>query len=218
MRITCISDTHSKHQYLDTNTFKDTDVLVHAGDFTSSGSLNQTVEFLQWFDSLQVPHKVLIAGNHDMATTRYTFDNILLKHAPSVTYLCNESTTIDGVNFWGSPYSNVFGTWSWMLPEEELKPIWDSIPLNTDIVITHGPAHMHADRVNNDWSFSRNVGSPSLTEQLQTLPNLKAHICGHIHESYGIVVGDFLTINASVLNEDYTFVNDPISITIRKDQ
>lgn len=217
MRITCISDTHSKHQYLDTNQLLDCDTLVHAGDFTGYGSESQAIDFLQWFDTIQVPHKVLIAGNHDSITTRPEFRELLQKHALSVTYLCNESITIDGINFWGSPYSNLFGSWSWMLPEEELRPIWDSIPLNTDIVVTHGPAHMYADRVNNDWSFSPNVGSPSLTEQLQILPNLKAHVCGHIHESQGIVVGDFLSVNASMLDEHYIPVNNPISFTIRKD-
>jgi Icc-related predicted phosphoesterase len=37
------------------------------------------------------------------------------------------------------------------------------------------------------------------------------HICGHIHEAYGMQEKDNTTfINASVLNEKYVLVNEPI--------
>lgn len=215
MKIACISDTHSKHYLLTKADFQDANIVVHAGDFTSSGSLNQTVEFLQWYESLDIPHKVLIAGNHDRASTLPAFHDILLKYAPSVTYLCNSSATVAGVKFWGSPYSNIFGSWSWMDEEEELTKIWDTIPLDTHVVVTHGPPHNYGDKVNNDWSATPYVGSTSLTETLQTLPNLRAHICGHIHENQGITLGDFISVNASSSDEHYRLKNSPIILTIK---
>ena len=217
MKITAISDTHNKHNYVDTTYFEGTDILIHAGDFTGAGTLNQTVDFLQWFDAIDVPHKILIAGNHDKASTGYPFPELLLKYAPSVTYLCNSSVTIDGLNIWGSPYSNEFGAWSWMLPEEELAEIWNTIPQNTHIVITHGPSYGSNDKVvNNLYERDPHVGSPSLTRELAALPKLKAHICGHIHEGYGITMGEYLSINASQLDEAYVPINKPISLSINK--
>jgi Icc-related predicted phosphoesterase len=217
MQITAISDTHNKHRYIDTRAFDDTDILIHAGDFTGAGTLNQAVDFLQWFNDIDVPHKVLIAGNHDHASTIYTFSDILLKHAPTVTYLCNSSTTINGLNIWGSPYSNEFGTWSWMLPEKELADIWDTIPQNTNIVVTHGPSYGYNDKVNNNfYERDPHVGSPSLTKELASLPKLKAHICGHIHEGFGTTIGEYVSVNASILDESYVPINKPISFMVNK--
>ena len=62
MRITGISDTHNKHKYIDTRAFENTDILIHAGDFTSNGNLEQTKSFLSWYSSLDVPNKILVAG------------------------------------------------------------------------------------------------------------------------------------------------------------
>lgn len=215
MKLTAISDTHNRHQYIDTSAFRDTDILVHAGDFTGNGSVQQTITFLKWFESIQVPHKVLIAGNHDRYTTTPNFPEKLETYAPSVTYLCNSSATINGIKFWGSPYSNIFGSWSWMEEEPELEAIWDTIPLDTNVVITHGPPYLYNDLVNNDWSPNPNVGSQSLTEQLQILPALKLHICGHIHESSNITIGDFVSINASILDDNYIPFNQPKSVTLK---
>ena len=62
MRIAAISDTHFKHQYIDTRAFVNTDILIYAGDFTGNGNTTQTLSFLQWFSDLDVPHKILVAG------------------------------------------------------------------------------------------------------------------------------------------------------------
>ena len=62
MKITAISDTHNKHKYIDTRAFANTDILIHAGDFTGNGNTEQTVSFLNWYSSLDVPHKILVAG------------------------------------------------------------------------------------------------------------------------------------------------------------
>lgn len=215
MVVTAISDTHTKHKYIDTRAFSKTDIIVHAGDFTGNGSVDQTIKFLQWYEALQVPYKVLIAGNHDKYTTTKNFAATLKKHAPSVTYLCNSSAVVNGIKFWGSPYSNQFGSWSWMAEEDELSEIWDTIPLDTQIVVTHGPAYKYNDKVNNDWHSNPFVGSQALVEQLQVLPALKAHICGHIHESSGITLGDYVSINASILDENYVPLNQPISFKLK---
>ena len=114
MKIVCISDTHNKHRYINKASLEVAEMIIHAGDFTSNGNQSQTISFLQWYESLDIEHKVLIAGNHDFYACSETFQYLLTSIAPSVTYLNNESTTINGLKIFGSPYSNTFGHWAYM--------------------------------------------------------------------------------------------------------
>ena len=65
MKICVTSDTHNLQQYIDIDTNVDT--IIHCGDFTSSkkGNKQDTIEFLNWYSSLYIKNKILIAGNHD---------------------------------------------------------------------------------------------------------------------------------------------------------
>lgn len=213
MRITAISDTHNKHKYIDTRAFSNTDILIHAGDFTSNGNAAQTLAFLQWFSDLPVPHKILVAGNHDFFACSIDFPSMVTQF-PSITYLYNSSVTIDGLKIWGSPYSNTFGRWAFMAEDIELADIWEQIPKDTNIVITHGPAYGIGDLVDNDYEPGRDkhVGSKTLTAKLKSLKKLKLHVTGHIHESYSTYLGKWTTVNASICDANYAPFNQPISI------
>lgn len=62
-RIVCISDTHSRHHF----ELPQGDILVHAGDFTLSGTKKEVEDFLNYLKSLtQYRLKIFIAGNHDL--------------------------------------------------------------------------------------------------------------------------------------------------------
>lgn len=63
IRIVCISDTHSRHGNM--LQLPPGDVLIHAGDFTNTGSRRDTEEFVAWMDAQPYKHKIFIAGNHD---------------------------------------------------------------------------------------------------------------------------------------------------------
>lgn len=52
MRIVCASDTHGRHRFTEV---PDGDVLVHGGDLTAHGALDDVEEFDRWLGSL--PHK-----------------------------------------------------------------------------------------------------------------------------------------------------------------
>lgn len=215
MKIACISDTHHRHRYIDTRLFHDVDCIVHAGDFTSNGNQAQTIQFLQWLESLPIPHKIFIAGNHDFYCCSETFQYLLSQHAPSCHYLYNSDVTINGIKFWGSPYSNTFGSWSFMRDDNELAEIWSTIPDDVNFVITHGPAYHIGDKVMNpQFGLDPHVGSMSLANRLYNLPNLQVHVCGHIHESYGIYPGRYLTVNASICDLPYVPANQPIVVTL----
>lgn len=63
MKITVISDTHSKHNQL-TKDLPGGDLILHSGDFSTIGRMNELKEFCKWFDQTDYTNKVFIAGNH----------------------------------------------------------------------------------------------------------------------------------------------------------
>ena len=66
IRVVCISDTHSK---IETKQIEipDGDIIIHAGDFSKSGTLQEVQKFNNWLGSLSHTNKVVIAGNHDLS-------------------------------------------------------------------------------------------------------------------------------------------------------
>jgi hypothetical protein len=56
----CISDTHSKHA--DMAPLPPGDVLLHAGDMTVNGSLEEVLDFAAWWHAQPHAQKFIIAG------------------------------------------------------------------------------------------------------------------------------------------------------------
>jgi len=200
MKVCVISDTHNQHRRMEK--FPDADTIIHCGDF--SNRENQMYDFLGWFSELPYKNKILIAGNHDYGLE----DSIALEafkqtsHTLGVNYLHDSGIEIDGVKFWGSPYSNQFGDWAFMGNDIELQmQNWDYIPEDTQVLITHGPAKGLGDEVYQMSSHERDphVGSASLRMTVERLPELTHHFVGHIHEDQGIHLhpeNKFITYNA----------------------
>ncbi len=206
MKLVCISDTHSLHQRIPE--IPDGDVLIHAGDCLGQGTMENIQEFNEWLGSLPHEHKIVIAGNHDWA---FQETPELAKAAlTNAIYLEDSGVEIDGIRFWGSPWTPTFMDWAFMLDRgDPLYQKWKLIPDNTDVLITHGPPHGIGDQV--DLGFkSQNVGCIHLSDRVSQL-SLKAHIFGHIHEGYGAYQrGNTRLINASSCNERYQPNNPPI--------
>src|SRR5690348_9482448 len=99
-----ISDTHACHRQ--TIVPDNVDCLLYGGDSTNYFGLNQNLiefeDFFNWLVELNIPKKVVIAGNHDTwATKAYNRDK--LKEA-GIIYLENEYTEIEGIKIFGSPW------------------------------------------------------------------------------------------------------------------
>jgi Icc-related predicted phosphoesterase len=198
MKICCISDTHKQHSKLDLPSPLDVETIIHSGDF--SGSKKSLHDFLLWYSELPYKNKILVAGNHDVFIEEMGYELVYnLCESLGIIYLQDSSIEIDGINFHGSPWSNTFGLWSFMADESDLENYWNLIPLNTDVLITHGPAYKKGDRVNNNWNNDKHVGSKTLLKRLELLTRLKLHTFGHIHEDYGLHTNEnqnFITYNA----------------------
>lgn len=212
MRLICISDTHSLHRQLPL--IPNGDVLIHAGDCTGSGSLPQLDDFTQWFGTLPHKYKVLIAGNHDFCFERYKAWSREMCEKQGIIYLQGEAVTIEGVVFYGFPWQPIFKHMAFNAKEAELKDRLSLVPDETNILISHGPALRIFDYIPDE---GLHVGCFQLANRIEQLPNLKAHVCGHIHESYGFATRESDGIkfaNACSCNARYRPVNPPIIIDI----
>lgn len=214
MRLVCISDTHSRHEKM--LPIPDGDVLIHAGDCTGSGALPQLDDFTQWFGAHPHKHKLLVAGNHDFCfmKSRYPEWSREMCEKRGIDYLQEEATTIDGLKFYGFPWQPIFHDMAFNAREEERWRRLELVPDDTNVLITHGPALGIF-----DWipDIAEHVGCFPLSKTIDRLLQLKAHVCGHVHEGYGMATreSDGLKFaNASSCTGRYKPTNAPIIIDL----
>lgn len=225
MRITVLSDTHTRHGLIPMEDLPGGDLLLCAGDIMNSGyNRNDIWDFCHWFQSLkQYEDKVFIAGNHDRMFENHPEDvKVWLDKFPLINYLQDEQLTLyfdgpngdfpeDNIRIYGSPWQPEFYSWAFNLPKNgiELAGKWEAIPDNTDILITHGPAFGTLDTVKGrEWD---GLGCELLAERIERL-RPKIHVCGHIHSGYGYEFIDGTHFfNASVLDESYEYTQKPMT-------
>lgn len=204
MRFVAISDTHCRHRALK---LPKGDVLLHAGDISYRGEKEEVIDFLTWFASTAFAHKIFIAGNHDFFFEREKKTIIEQMLPEGVTYLNDSGIIVNGISVWGSPVTPWYFNWAFnRFRGAVINKHWSLIPNDTQLLMTHGPVFGVLDTVIN----GRHAGCKDLLRRVQQIKP-KVHVCGHIHEGYGIVKkGDTKFINACVLNESYELVNRPV--------
>jgi Icc-related predicted phosphoesterase len=200
--IAVISDTHGLHQSVE---IPKADILIHAGDITSHGALDEVEDFNRFLGSLPHQEKIVIAGNHDFC---FEHDRETCEAAlTNCIYLQDEQVTVRGIRVYGSPWQPWFFDWAFNLQRgPEIRAKWDLIPDNTDILVTHGPPLGHCDKT----VLGQPVGCQDLLEVVEKI-RPRVHIFGHIHEAFGTSTNGYTTfINASLCNLDYEPVNPPV--------
>ena len=206
MRIILISDTHGRHKEV---TIPNGDILIHSGDFSGRGDPYEVKDFLEWFTSQPHTNKIFIAGNHDLSFEDKPawLRDMLDKLAPNIFYLEDSLVTIDDVKFYGSPWQPEFHDWAFNLVRgPELAKKWAKIPLDTNVLITHGPAYRYLDYT---IFGHQNVGCHDLLERIKKVKP-QIHTCGHIHHSHGSKYDQYTTyFNASICDERYQPTNKP---------
>ena len=221
MKITFISDTHTRQGLIPMEDLPGGDLLIHAGDIMNSGyNRNDIWDFLHWYDAIPgYDKKVFIAGNHDRMFENHPEDvKEWLSKFPNIIYLQDESYEIydletdKSIKIYGSPWQPEFYSWAFNLPKNgiEIAGKWEAIPDDTDILITHGPSWGAVDTVaGRPWD---NLGCELLSERIQRF-RPKIHVCGHIHSGYGVeTIDNIHYINASVLDERYEYTQKPWNV------
>jgi len=208
MKLVLISDTHTYHSHVP---LPEGDVLIHAGDATWRGTLPELTPFLNWFGKQPHKHKILIAGNHDhLFQKEPSLARNLIPN--NVTYLEDSGVTINGVNFWGSPWQPWFHNWAFNLERgPEIRKKWKMIPDDTHVLITHGPPMGILDEVasfHNNSMVLEHVGCEELRDRIKQMAHLKLSVFGHIHEAHGIMsVNGTTFVNASICDHSYNVDN-----------
>lgn len=222
MKLVFISDTHNMH--LRIPDVGGGDIIFHTGDISGRGYEYEIEDFIQWYGELDFSHRVLVPGNHDFGfESDYAKYKTMCDEA-GIILLNDSGITIDGIKIWGSPMSPWFHNWAFnrgrndnecaLYGVDPIKPHWDMIPEDTDILLTHGPVYGILDELVFVGGTPKGqfVGCVDLRNRIRGL-NLKIHSCGHIHEGYGTYIQDgVLHINASSLDQCYSPGNEPIKV------
>lgn len=215
MRFVFLSDTHGVTLQ---HPVPAGDVLVHCGDFSKKGTEKELIAFRTWFFSFPHAIKIFVAGNHDLM-----FENDPVQARSLVdggTYLLDQNICLDGINVYGSPWTPEFYSWAFMRPRgKPMQEIWDQIPAQVDVLVTHGPPRGVLDFVPGSQTF---VGCEDLASAVNRIkPTL--HVFGHIHEGYGTKVLEWedgsktLCINASICNLGAAGINRPVVVDVVKE-
>ncbi|MCH4821968.1 metallophosphatase domain-containing protein [Gramella lutea] len=203
MRLICLADTHNEHQNIP---IPEGDIVIHAGDCTDGGTINETKKFLEWFSTLPHKTKILVPGNHDF----YFEKPENLGNIPeNIHLLVDQEIIINGIKFWGSPVTP--GMENWAFNRERGKKIrehWNLIPDDTDILITHTPPYGILDEIDSGLS----LGCEELTQVLP-LVQPKLHLFGHVHNASGSTKQNGIKyFNLSILDERMRIMHSPVII------
>lgn len=191
-KIVFVSDSHEQEFRM--RDIPDGDLFVHCGDITWNGSIAALFKFNMWLGRLPHRHKIVIAGNHDWIFEKANdLGRSILSNA---IYLQDSGVEIEGLRIWGSPWTPAFNNWAFNANDEIVR-YWDMIPLDVQLLITHGPPKGILDVVPGE----RGYGCPRLMAKIQQIKPA-IHAFGHVHEGYGKQFFNGTEfINAAVLGE-----------------
>ena len=208
MDLVLFGDTHELHREVN---IPPGDVLICTGDFTMfSKSLRAVQDFNDWLGEQPHRYKLVVPGNHEFFLEADSRRRSLLSNA---RVLIDEAITIEGLRFYGSPmtplYGGAFGTSS----GPERKRHWAKIHDDTDVLVTHGPPHGILDL---SPGQQQRMGDPELRSRVRELRSLRLHAFGHVHGAYGIVANDEVTFaNVALMGHLGELVHEPVVMRMR---
>ena len=209
------------------------DLCLIAGDVVPLNIQKNRVEsivwlfqdFLPWIKELPCEEVYMVAGNHDfICASEYPVMKALEYLSDfKFTYLLNDYATYmapDCKNYkvYGSPQCHVFGNWAFMHSEEFLEGLYNQVPNNIDIWLTHDtPALEDLDLLPpSRWSQeSIHAGGQSLAKAIQRIKP-KYVFCGHLHtckDKY-LKLNNTEIYNVSILDNDYHISYEPTYLEI----
>jgi len=206
MRVAAISDTHGRQNW----DIPPCGVFIHAGDITAQGSLRETAVFAARLRrAMESPggpaHAIIVPGNHDECFETAPAAAIGL-FGPNVYVLQDESVAIEGITFYGSPWTPPFMLWHFMAEESRLAMLYRNMPAAVDVLVTHGPPHGILDP---GWKMPH-AGSPALAQAVAGR-QVAHHVFGHLHGAGGRMLqqGNTTFYNVAACDEAYKLVHQP---------
>ena len=188
--------------------------------------------FVPWVNSLpfkEVYSKVIfIAGNHDALLENegkdspWLYSDVIRQCNGRLIYLENESYTFEyieneevkSITIFGTPYCKVFGRWSFMQRDDELRKTFSEIPENIDILLTHDAPYGTSDLCYGWHAWGRtpyHIGNESLRDAIiEKKPKINLH--GHLHSANhnAELLEETQVINISLVDESYDPTYTPL--------
>lgn len=210
------------------NNIEPCDIVIIAGDIVPLDIQRHYIESEDWFYStfsnwvkeLPCDKVIIVAGNHDFYLSRSTMPAINLCEWTNskcvylqdslYTYISNECEVY---KIYGTPWCHKFGNWAFMVDNTKLEHIYEAIPENVDILITHDTPYIDGldllppSKWSSDWVKAGN--GPLANAIKETKPKLV--ICGHLHECKDrfAKIGNTKIYKASILDNKYINVYEP---------
>ena len=219
--VCCISDMHGNLKF----DVPKSDLLLIAGDicpathdpFESSYTQKDWLEnkFNPWLSEQPIKQCVMIAGNHDWIWE--THPRLVPWMNFNCCYVEDEiaiMTSLHGLKIYGTPVQLPFCEWAFNREERNIQRYWNNIPEGLDILLLHSPPYGILDETHHPKYTSEHIGSKSLLKRIEEV-RPKLVVFGHNHGEHGVVERDGIKyINASLVDEEYKMVREPIVIEI----
>lgn len=191
-----ISDTHTFHGWLK---IPDVDMVIFSGDCSNPHEVIQSeqecLDFMFWYSTLPIKYKIFVAGNHDIAIERKRIspEDFAMN---GIIYLENTSTIIEGLKIWGSPITPSFGVgWAFNKRRDKIHDVWSMIPMDTDVVVAHGPAKGILDLSYSPQNVLEYCGCLALKKKILAIQP-KLFCFGHIHTSNDVINAGYTKLAA----------------------
>lgn len=212
IKIQHISDTHSLHEQIEIEL--DSDFLLHTGDETNHYNILYNQKefdiFYDWWSKIPIKNKVLIAGNHSAALT-LPYNKDKLKEC--CTYLEHEYAKIDGISFFGSPYTPTYGNWHFMKARNTLGRVWEHLSY-VDVLLTHGPPKGILDLAYHGDCLER-CGDGALLKKVMAIKP-KLHCFGHLHTNKDNINGATMTVENIIFSNGSVVKDGEIMKVVNK--
>lgn len=200
------------------------DILFISGDMTYRGAYKKLKKVREQLTDLiqygYVSDVAVTPGNHELSFQRADgYDNPVLARScfqgnANIHLFLHEAKEIQGIKIFGSPWTPEFHNWAYNYFWYEAENLWNQIPNNTQVLMTHGPPEFIMDEVH-EYMKVKYCGCPVLAKKIVNTPSIKYHLFGHIHEGYGTVEKQGTTyMNSSIMDGNYKPTNKPQYFTI----
>lgn len=181
-------------------------------------------KFKPWCESLPCDKVIFIAGNHDIYLNNLDFMYTQFPKDKKVTYLFHENyvyTSRSGKEYtiFGTPYCKLFGNWAFMEMDNVLDKLYQDIPENLDILLTHDQPFGYGDIILQEdcpwYDGKTHIGNKPLVKAIiEKRPRFQFN--GHLHscDHKLIEIGETKHYNVSIKDEHYDPIYNPLIIEI----
>lgn len=219
MKVCCISDLHGQ---LPDYSSIEADLFCICGDFSPCDIQKNEVfmhnwiieKFKPWCEALNCEKVLFIAGNHDFYPVNNKSEMVrLFPQNEKVTYIEDQLYDYKGRRIYGTPWCKIFMDWAFMKPDKELELIYDNIPENLDLLLTHDCPYGSGDVIMQKASkyyTPDHIGNKPLLKAIETKKPKRA--CnGHLHSSEHNwqKLYDTERCNVAVIDETYKLAYEP---------